>query len=535
MSLVQFFPKEIPQFTRGVVERMLPADSIFRLLGEEAQEIFDEAAMVEMYHHRGRGALNPVMMSIVLILQYFHNLPDREAADAARMRLDWKYALRQELDWEGFNYASIHYFRKRLLAHGQEYEVFQQVLRYLEETGYAKSWRIRTDATHIIGNIARLSRLELVCETLRLALVALISADSKWALARLSDAFVNVYGEKRSEYKLSKAQIAKMMQGAGRDGYLLLEQIEKHGKAEWLELEEIKTLAEVLDQQYERSAEGDEDDGKSRLAAPRSKPKQAAICSPHDPQARFGVKGQTKWLGWKVHLSETIDSPFPIIADIGVHSALQTDEAALPEIQDRLAGRGMLPEKQYADRGYTSGKTIEESAARGVNLRGNVREDTRKPPGFRLGDFYIDKANRRAQCPAGKWSASFNHSKQSHVDYLVRFGKQCLKCPFMSQCTSDKRGRSLEISVWQDSVSERRLEQALPWFDTEMQVRNRVESAFSETKRRHGMRRSRYRGRRKLGLQVAFTATAVNLKRYAGHLADDAAIALAARAAYRGI
>ena len=185
----------------------------------------------------------------------------------------------------------------------------------------------------------------------------------------------------------------------------------------------------------------------------------------------------------------------------------------------RDAGEHMLPEKQYVDGGYTSGETIEESAARGVNLRGYAREDTRKPDGFRLGDFYIDKANRQAQRPAGKWSASFNPSMQDNADYLARFGKQCLKCPFMSQCASDKRGRSLEISRWQDPVSGRRLQQTLPWFDPEMYVLNPVESAFSETKRRHGMRRSRYQGRRKVGLQVAFTATAVNLKRMAKRLA----------------
>lgn len=531
MSLVQFFPKAVPQATRAAVEHILPADSICRLLGDKAQEIFDEAAMAEMYDHRGRGALNPVMMSIVLILQYFYNLPDREAADAARYRTDWMYALRQAIGWEGFNYASIHYFRKRLLEHGYEYEIFQQVLRYLSGLGYGKLRRIRTDATHIIGKVERLSRLELVCETLREALFVLLNADAQWLYAHLPAAFRNLYSEKRSEYRMSEADAQKALRDAGQDGYFLLERLKEHGEASWLELAAIETLAAVLDQQFERiedggaeadGADGADGAGSGHRVEPRAKPKADAICSPHDPDTRFGVKRRTKWLGYKGQMSETVPADakdIPLIADIGIHSALQDDGAALPEIQDRLEARDMLPKRQYVDGGYISGKTIEDSGERGVDLRGFAREDTRKSPGFRLGDFMIDKENRLAICPAGKQSTSFNPSKQDDVDFHVRFGKQCGKCPLMPQCTSDKRGRSLEISRWHDVVMKRRREQASAAFKEEMHARARIESTIHELARRHGWRRSRYQGMEKVGLQAAFTATAVNLKRYARHLA----------------
>lgn len=60
-----------------------------------------------MYHQTGRGGINPVLLCFVLILQFLENLPDREAAEMARMRMDWKYALRQALNWKGFDYSSL--------------------------------------------------------------------------------------------------------------------------------------------------------------------------------------------------------------------------------------------------------------------------------------------------------------------------------------------------------------------------------------------------------------------------------------------
>ena len=84
----------------------------------------------------GRGGIIPVLLSLVLILQYLEGIPDRQASLMSVMRMDWKYALRQELSWEGFNYSSLCNFRKRLYAHGQELIIFEQVISYLKAVSY---------------------------------------------------------------------------------------------------------------------------------------------------------------------------------------------------------------------------------------------------------------------------------------------------------------------------------------------------------------------------------------------------------------
>ncbi|MCY4537385.1 MAG: transposase, partial [Chloroflexi bacterium] len=96
----------------------MEADSVCRLLGDKGTDILDEGSLAEMYSHTGRGAINPVLLCFVLMLQYLEKLPDRQTAKMVKVRLDWKYALRQEVGWAGFDYSSLCNFRKRLYAHG---------------------------------------------------------------------------------------------------------------------------------------------------------------------------------------------------------------------------------------------------------------------------------------------------------------------------------------------------------------------------------------------------------------------------------
>ena len=161
----------------------------------------------------------------------------------------------QELDWSGFDYSSLCNFRKRLYAHGEEYVIFDQVLKHLQGLGFLKPGRQRTDATHVLGAVERLSRLELLWETLRLALRALINAEAKWVIRQLPATFVSEYSPKRSDYRLSQEQVEQGLADAGRDGFWLLSQIAQTGERHWLELPEIALLRQVLEQQFERQDE----------------------------------------------------------------------------------------------------------------------------------------------------------------------------------------------------------------------------------------------------------------------------------------
>jgi transposase len=52
----------------------------------------------------------------VTIFQFLEGLTDRQAADAVRDRLAWKYALSLELTDAGFDHTVLSEFRSRLIA-----------------------------------------------------------------------------------------------------------------------------------------------------------------------------------------------------------------------------------------------------------------------------------------------------------------------------------------------------------------------------------------------------------------------------------
>ena len=68
-----------------------------------------------IYSEKGRPPISPIVLLVILILQYIERLSDRAAASNFRFRLDWKIALGLELDCEGIHAQTLVYFRDRLI------------------------------------------------------------------------------------------------------------------------------------------------------------------------------------------------------------------------------------------------------------------------------------------------------------------------------------------------------------------------------------------------------------------------------------
>jgi len=217
MSMQTPFAARIPDETRGLVGPLLPADSVYRLVGNEVDRIISDGDFLDMYAVEACPAVNPVVLALVSIFQVLEKLPDRAAAEAAVMRMDWNYPLRQELIWTGFHYSDLCGFRKWLLERGREWVVFERLAVYLRGRGYIKErGKQRTDSTRIIGLVARSSRLELVLETIRVSLRALVDADASWVRNHLSVALVDNYSQRRWDFRLSESEIRRQKGGLGR-------------------------------------------------------------------------------------------------------------------------------------------------------------------------------------------------------------------------------------------------------------------------------------------------------------------------------
>lgn len=524
MSVPKPFPREIPEETRRIVESWLNEKSLFAFLGQHVDEIIKDADFAELYASSGRPGVNSVVLTLVTVFQFLEDLPDRAAAEQVRSRMDWKYVLRQELTWAGFNYSDLCNFRKRLVENEQEGLLFEKVLVYLKSKGFIKKkGKQRTDATHVLGQIRSMSRLELVLETMRVALSAVVSADAKWFLENLPASYSERYQEKRYDYRMKREEIDQLMKQAGQDGRCLLEQLEQ--MPQLVDLEQVQLLKRVLAEQFldatacEVMINPDADcDGGTSQSKPKDK--SDTIQSPHEPDARYAKKRGKGWQGYKVQVTDSADEEAAhFIIDIQVTPANESDHQALDDIQDRLAARDLSPDKHYVDQAYMSGEHLASSREHDIDLRGYVQANaSSKAEGFRLQDFDIDIQNESATCPAGKHSVRWSPvSDTKGVAYRASFGEQCRDCPFFNaeHCTSNPSGRRLDISRYHDELQKRRHEMQDPDFKTDMHTRHGIEGTLSELVRTHGLRQARYRGQTKMQFQAYFTAVAFNLKHLA--------------------
>lgn len=175
-------PWVMPEETRRIEQKLLRANDPYGLIGDRLFEQLREADYADLYSAEGKPGISPVILAFVSVYQFLEKLGDRQAAQALRMRLDWKYALHLPLEYEGFDFSVLSEFRDRLLAGQAEGRVFEKLVEQFWELGLIKEHgKQRTDSIAMLTKVRRLCRVETVVETLRLAIVALVDADREWS------------------------------------------------------------------------------------------------------------------------------------------------------------------------------------------------------------------------------------------------------------------------------------------------------------------------------------------------------------------
>jgi transposase len=172
----------MPAETAAVGEALLKEDSPYRLTGDKLFERLCDTDFADFYSAEGKPGISPVILAFVTVFQFLEKLPDRQAAEALRMRLDWKYALHLALTYAGFDYSVLSELQDRLLAHEAEGRVFEKLVSEFRALGLiTERGRQRTDSIAMLTKVRRLNRLELVVEILRVAVGAILKADRAWS------------------------------------------------------------------------------------------------------------------------------------------------------------------------------------------------------------------------------------------------------------------------------------------------------------------------------------------------------------------
>src|SRR5215216_5161727 len=92
----------IPEETIRVARAAYPKGNVHMRMRDTFGILFEKADFQKMYSRFGQPGIAAWRLMLVTIMQYKEDLSDRQAAEAVRGRIDWKYVLGLALDDAGF-------------------------------------------------------------------------------------------------------------------------------------------------------------------------------------------------------------------------------------------------------------------------------------------------------------------------------------------------------------------------------------------------------------------------------------------------
>jgi transposase len=529
MSLPPRRPPAVPADTAAVARAAFRRGNPYLQVRDTLGPLFADADFYALYAHEGQPALSPACLALVTLLQYAEGLADRHAADAVRSRIDWKYLLGLSLDDSGFDASVLSEFRGRLVKGNAEAQLFDRLLAVFRDQGMLRAGgEQRTDSTHVLAAVTMLNRLERVGETLRYALNVLAHVAPAWLRAHSDPAWAERYGPRLAAARLPKEEPKRraLAEQIGRDGFQLLAAIDDPDAPPTLrDVEAVQILRRVWAQQYHQG-----DDGSSRWRREGELPPASElIISPYDPEARYAVKRESEWEGYKVHLTETCDPDEPIlITEVETTDATVPDSELTDRVQQRLVDSDLAPGRQYVDAGYVDAALLVASGGRGIDLFGPVRPDSswqgRAGEGFDQAHFLVDWESGQVTCPQGNLSSSWRETDDRRGGQVIKVSfsqRDCGDCPVRAKCTrAERRTLTLYPQALHEAMSRARERQQTATFAKGYARRAGIEGTISQGVRRCGLRRARYRGTPKVHLQHLLTAASLNLVRVAAWLQE---------------
>lgn len=531
MSLKPQMFDPVPDETSRIAKAAFPHGNVYMQMRDAFGALYADQAFAPLFSQRGQPGAAPACLALVTVMQFAEGLSDRQAANAVRGHIDWKYALGLELTDPGFDASVLSEFRTRLIAGQAEAQLFELMLSRFREAGLLKTrGQQRTDSTHVLAAIQTLNRLECVGETLRHALNVLAVVAPDWLRAQVPTEWFDRYGRRFENYRLppGKPERYKLAETIGADGFQLLRWIYATATPAWVrEIPAVEVLRQVWLQQFYASEKA-----VNWRVADDLPPSSIMICSPYDAEARYSKKRSTEWTGYRAHLTETCDEELPhLITDVQTTPAPASDFDMLPKIQADLAARDMLPGEQIIDAGYvTADHLVSSQAKHGVALVGPVNADpswqAKAQQGFDVATFAIDWAQQTATCPQGRTSVLWmpGHDRHEHPVINIRFARaDCDACAARAQCThSAIQPRMLTVRPREqhEALQANRQRQTTEVFKEQYAKRAGIEGTISQAVRTADLRRSRYLGLAKTHLQNLITAAALNLQRVADWLAE---------------
>jgi hypothetical protein len=255
MSLPVFSTQGELFSTAGLTASLFPQEDRYRLFAKLVYPALAQARshLTQCYcPDNGRVAIEPVLMLGVSLLQELDGMPDRLALEMLRYHAGWNFGLNRQLGDAVFHPSTLVHFRQRLIEHKQAALGFTTIWDALEKAGLvSRQNRQRLDSTQMFGRVAKMSRLDCVRESLRLALQELETVlkveQRPFFWLDLWDRYV----ESQVDYRAGSEALARKLSQAGSDSWQLLKWLREPAQKAVGGGVQVQLLARVFAEQFE--------------------------------------------------------------------------------------------------------------------------------------------------------------------------------------------------------------------------------------------------------------------------------------------
>ncbi|MET7304945.1 transposase [Embleya sp. NPDC005575] len=255
MSLRPRSGEQVPPLTAQIARASNPGGTTAIWVRDRLDGLWCDEDFAGWYPRDGRPGLSPSQLATVCVLQFLLGLSDRQAAEAVRCRIDFKYALAMELDDPGFHHSVPADFRERIAQDDRADRLLDLALARLKEAGLVRERTTqRTDSTHVLAAVRDLTRLEPVTEAVRAALEEVARTASHLLVGLVDEEWGRRYGRPVRLGKNPTRPRTRIL-AAGDDAHQLPERLHRHAP-DHRPGPQAETLRQIVLQNYYRDAAG---------------------------------------------------------------------------------------------------------------------------------------------------------------------------------------------------------------------------------------------------------------------------------------
>jgi hypothetical protein len=505
-------------------DETLAENSIYAVLHRERDRLFPDELFADLFSDRGRRSVPPSVVATVMVLQRLEGLSDREAAERYTFDARWRYAAGvggyDTGGWGRFAHTVLVDMRARLDAANDRRRIFRVTVEAASAAGLVGAKRV-LDSTPLYDAVATMDTITLIRSAIR-GLLRVVEGGLEGelrAVLRSGDDYASA-AKPQIDWDDADARDS-LIDSRARDAFACLALLD--GRELTPEVADAAELvATVVGQDLEET-----DDGTFRIARRVAKDR---VISTVDREARHGHKTTARGFdGYKGHVG--VDPDSEIITDTVVSAGNVGDASVAADLIDDLvrdddteaADDTAMPNGDndnderptvYGDAAYGAGEFLDHLTNNDIDSRCKTQPPTAPGGRFAKDRFIINLDDDTVTCPA---DVTVTIRRGANGDGTAYFADACASCPLRDQCTNADGGRTIRVGRYEQRLADARAQQQHPdWAADYRATRPKVERKLAHLmRRRHGGRRARVRGKRKVDADFNLLAAAHNIARLA--------------------